>query len=51
MSERITIDGLPKGTTAWVEKQAKLKGFVKKTGKPNVASFMRNVIEELKKSK
>jgi hypothetical protein len=49
MTERITIDGLPKGTTAWIEKQAKADGFVKKTGKPNVSKYMRSVIECLKR--
>ena len=47
-TERVAIDGLPKGTTEWLERSAKTNGFTKKNGKPNVSDYLRSLIAKAK---
>lgn len=44
--ERISVGDLPDGTTTKTEKTAKLKGFLKKNGKPNLSQYVKHLILE-----
>jgi len=44
--ERISVEGLPAGTTAALEQKALSKKMVKKNGKPNLSEYVRSLIEK-----